>query len=236
MTTPTDYQAEQERISKVYQNWHGGAGLPLYAWHRRDVLQTDSDRTRVFAALICATIGPDLSDKRILDVGCGSGGFLRQLISWGATPSNLTGSELQQDRLDLARVQTAQGVTWHMGWLGSLPAGTMDLVCAHTVFSSILDDKLRQQLAGEMWQMLKPGGWIMVQDFRYNNPRNPNVRKVTRAELGRLWPGRQSHYRTTLLAPPLGRAVARAPYLLQDMLALVPPLRSHFVYMVRKDA
>jgi hypothetical protein len=76
----------------------------------------------------------------------------------------------------------------------------------------------------------------MVQDFRYNNPRNPNVRKVTRAELGRLWPGRQSHYRTTLLAPPLGRAVARAPYLLQDMLALVPPLRSHFVYMARKDA
>jgi hypothetical protein len=86
-----------------------------------------------------------------------------------------------------------------------------------------------------MWRAVKPGGWCMVFDFRYDNPRNPNVRKVTAAELRQYWPADQHHYRTVMLAPPIARRLARAPYLATELLAaLLPVLRSHFIFMARK--
>jgi SAM-dependent methyltransferase len=103
------------------------------------------------------------------------------------------------------------------------------------VFSSILDPGLRRALADQMWRALRPGGWVLVFDFRYDNPRNRNVRKVTRAELAAWWPGERSRYRTLLLAPPIHRLLARLPWMASDLLAAAaPPLRSHFMYMVQK--
>ncbi|QOY92615.1 class I SAM-dependent methyltransferase [Massilia sp. UMI-21] len=227
---------EHERIARIYRQWSGGRALRRYERLRPEVLQQSADRTRALGAMLRKTVGPNLAALRVLDVGCGTGSFLRQLIDWGASPHKLTGTELLPERLELARLRTAQGVHWHLGGLDSLADGSVDLVTAHTVFSSILDEATRQALAGDMWRMLRPGGWCMVFDFRYNNPRNRNVRKLTRAELDRLWPARERHYRTLLLAPPLARALAGLPGLVHEGLAaLLPPLRSHFVYMVRKD-
>jgi SAM-dependent methyltransferase len=228
-------QAEQERIKHVYRQWHGGAALARYAWHRPEIVRQSAARARTLATLLAGTVGRDLSAVRALDVGCGNGGFLRQLIDWGATPAHLAGTELQPDRLDHARVHTAPGVRWHLGGLDAFADGSMDLVSANTVFSSILDDDLRRVLAAEMWRVLRPGGWTLIFDFRYGNPRNPNVRKVGDVELLRFWPAERRQYRSLVLAPPLGRALAGLPWLLPELLAaLLPLLRSHFIYMARK--
>jgi len=237
MDTQPSQQAEQERIEDVYRNWHGGAALARYAWHRPEILQQVAARSRGFADLLSNTVGSDLSSVQVLDVGCGTGGFLRQMIDWGATPANLVGTELQQDRLDLAAPRTASGVRWHCGALTALPGASADLIAANTVFSSILDQEVRQQLAADMWRVLRPGGWSLVFDFRYNNPKNPHVRRVTRSELDSFWPGEHQQYRTLLLAPPISRALAGLPALVTETLATVaPPLRSHFIYMVQKKA
>ncbi|VXB54578.1 Methyltransferase domain-containing protein [Massilia sp. 9I] len=237
MDAHTDKQAEQDRIKEVYRRWHGGAALDRYAWHRPEILQQVAARSRAFAALLSETVGGDLSALKVLDVGCGTGGFLRQLIDWGADPDRLTGTELQQDRLDYARHYTAAEVSWRLGTLDAMGLRGQDLVSAQTVFSSILDDALRRELAAQMWRALRPGGWVLVFDFRYDNPRNRNVRKVTRAELQAWWPGERSRYRTLMLAPPIHRLLARAPWMASDLLAAVaPPLRSHFMYMVQKGA
>lgn len=229
-------EQEQERIRDVYRAWHGGAALARYAWHRPEILSQVAARSRGFAELLARTLGSDLGTLHMLDVGCGSGQFLRQLIDWGATPEYLTGTELQQDRLSYAQVHTAPGVHWHLGALTGLAPAAYDLVSAQTVFSSILDPLLRAELAAQMWQALRPGGWCLVFDFRYDNPRNHHVRKVTRGEMQSWWPGAQAHYRTLLLAPPLHRRLAWAPAVLCDLLtALVPLLRSHFLYMVQKQ-
>ena len=227
--------SEQERLAQVYRQWHGGGALPRYAWHRPEVLQQGAARARTFAAMFGRTVGHDLAPLRVLDVGCGSGKFLRQLIDWGARPANLTGTELLPDRLEAARAVTAGQVQWHLGELETVAGGGFDLITAHTVFSSVPDDATRAALAAAMWHKLRPGGWCLVFDFRYNNPRNPHVRKVTRAELARLFPGREACYRSLLLAPPLARLMSRLPPLVSDILvALAPPLRSHFVFMARK--
>jgi SAM-dependent methyltransferase len=229
-------EQEQQRIARVYRGWHGGAALARYAWHRPDVVFQHAMRTRVLARMLAATVGTDLGKVAAVDVGCGSGGFLRQLLDWGALPAQLTGTELQADRLELARPRTAQGVHWHCGPLSALPAASADLVSAHTVISSVLDGELRQRLAADMWRILKPGGWCLVFDFRYNNPRNAHVRKVTQRELDAYWPGHRRQYQTLLLAPPVGRALAALPALCTEALAAIaPPLRSHFMYMVQKE-
>lgn len=236
MGAQLDQKAEQDRIAGVYRGWHGGAALARYAWHRPDIVYQHAMRVRVLARVLASTVGTDLGKIRVVDVGCGSGGFLRQLIDWGATPAHLTGTEMQQERLDLARPRSAPEVKWHCGSLSALPAASADLVSAHAVLSSLLEPEMRQRLAADMWRVLKPGGWCLVVDFRYNNPRNPHVRKVTRAELHNYWPGHRPHYQTMLLVPPVGRALAALPALVSEALAaLVPPLRSHFVYMVQKE-
>jgi SAM-dependent methyltransferase len=235
MNAPHDNQAEQERIRAVYQQWSERPTAAQYAWHRPEILQQLAARSRIFAPMLAEALGTDLSSRRILDVGCGTGAFLRQLIAWGADPYKLTGTEFQQDRLDHASRHTAAGVQWHLGGLDCAATDSLDLVSAETVFSSILDGGLRCDLAAEMWRTVRPGGWCMVFDFRYNNPRNPNVRKVTLAELRRYWPAQQYKWRTVLLAPPIARRLARAPYLATELLAALPVLRSHFIFMARKN-
>ena len=236
MDAQLNHQAEQDRIASVYRGWHGGAALARYAWHRPDIVYQHAMRIRALARMLAATVGTDLGKVRVIDVGCGTGGFLRQLIDWGATPAHLTGTELQPERLELARVRSPSEVHWHTGPLSALPAASFDLVSAQTVISSVLDPDMRQRLAASMWRVLKPGGWCLVFDFRYNNPRNPHVRKVTRDELDGFWPGHRQQYQTLLLAPPVGRALAGLPALVSETLAaLAPPLRSHFIYMVQKE-
>lgn len=234
MTKPTP-QSEQERIRAVYRAWQGANALQEYAWHRPEIFQQIAARARTIGGLLAATIGPDLRHARVLDVGCGSGAFLRQLIGWGADPANLAGTEYQGELLEYAQRCSAAGVRWHLGDLDFAAPCSFDLVTANTVFSSILDDQARVALAQEMWRVLEPGGWCQIFDFRYDNPANPNVRKVTRAEVQSWWPASAWHYRTLVLAPPLSRRLARVPRLAAELLeTLVPPLRSHFVCMAQK--
>ena len=58
------------------------------------------------------------------------------------------------------------------------PPGSVDIVLASTVFSSLLDDAFQQRLAAAMWQWLRPGGGVLWYDFTVDNPRNPDVRGV----------------------------------------------------------
>ena len=140
-------QAEQDRINRIYRQWNADGAPARYAWHRQEILLQEADRARALAALLPVTIGANLSGIRAIDVGCGNGGFLRQLIDWGAHPADLAGTELQPDRLEHARVHTAPGVRWHHGQLEAFPDNSVDLVSAHTVFSSILDEDMRRALA-----------------------------------------------------------------------------------------
>src|SRR5690348_13416758 len=46
--------------------------------------------------------------RRILDVGCGYGGWLLEMMKWGADPHLLSGIDLSRERIDCARGRVPQ--------------------------------------------------------------------------------------------------------------------------------
>ena len=85
------------------------------------------------------------------------------------------------------------------------PTRSFDIVSQFTVFTSILSPELRRAIAAEMIRVTRPGGVVLWYDFRVNNPRNDQVRRVGARELRELFPGCEVHLRPTTLAPPVAR-------------------------------
>ena len=112
-----------------------------------------------------------IEGRRLLDVGCGTGDWLRTLIRWGCRPGDLAGIDLLPGRVDAARALCPAGVDLRQGDATALPYpdGAFDLVLQSTMFTSILDDGVRRRAAAEMLRVLRPGGSMIWYDFRVNN-------------------------------------------------------------------
>lgn len=173
---------------------------------------------------------------RILEVGCGSGVWIRDLIRWGAPPHNITGVELLPERAAVARRLSPDGVCVHCGDARVLgfPDCTFDMVIQSTVFTSILNEDVRRQLAQEMLRVLKPTGLILWYDFHVNNPRNPDVRGVAKREIHGLFKGCKIELRRITLAPPITRILAPLSWWACQFFSLIPVLCTHYLGTIRK--
>lgn len=173
---------------------------------------------------------------RALEIGCGSGGVLLQLLRLGFQPRNIAGNELQPELVERARETLPAATRIYAGDASDLALldGEFDIVIQSLVLSSILDDSFQQVLARRMWDLAKPGGGVLSYDFDYNNPANPDVRAVTIRRIRGLFPrGRITSWRLTL-APPLSRLVTRVHPALYTALNVLPFLRTHLLCWIEK--
>ncbi len=177
-----------------------------------------------------------LKDKRILDVGCGDGYWLREFIEWGASPENITGVDLLFDRVATARRLCAQGMSIHCGNAASLsfPNESFDVVMQCTMFTSVLDSQMRRLIAGEMSRVVKAEGFIIWYDYYVNNPRNPDVRGIRKREIAQLFPDCQIEIQKVTLAPPLARLVAPYSWLACYALERMKLFNTHYLAVIRK--
>jgi ubiquinone/menaquinone biosynthesis C-methylase UbiE len=179
-----------------------------------------------------------LSGKRILDIGCGSGGWLQRLIeTYGAEPEHCAGIDLLEERVAAARVALPL-IEWHVGSAHALPmaSASYDLILCFTVFSSILDDALCAAIAQEMWRVLAPSGFILWYDYTYNNPANRAVRAMPRSLVHSFFP--QGHIADTqrvTLAPPLARRIAPRAYWLASALERGKIMNTHLLMTIQKN-
>jgi SAM-dependent methyltransferase len=224
--------AEQTRLAEAQRRRAGAARDSWFDAAHRFALQ---DRERRVLTLLAREGFAPLAEARILDVGCGDGNWLRDLVTWGARPGNVFGVDLIADRVDRARRLVAPAVTVTQGDISALayPDRSFDIVIQSTVFSSILDDARRRRTASEMRRVVRPTGLIVWYDFHVDNPGNADVRAVRRAEILRLFPGCTVRMERLTLAPPLARAVAPISTLACELLALLPPLRTHTLAAIR---
>jgi ubiquinone/menaquinone biosynthesis C-methylase UbiE len=177
-----------------------------------------------------------LKEKKILEVGCGTGYWLREFIKWGALPENVTGIDLLADRISKARRLCPPAVRIQCASAAQLPFANerFNLVLQSTVFTSILDPDLKRRVAAEMMRVVKPEGVILWYDYYVNNPWNSDVRGVKRREIARLFPGCRIELERITLLPPLARFLAPYSYLSCYLLEKLPPLCTHYLGVIRK--
>jgi SAM-dependent methyltransferase len=173
-------------------------------------------------------------DQTALDVGCGGGWWLRELLRWGAGPEQLCGIDALPDAVAMARrVHPDLLVAAASADLLPFSNGSFDLVSQFTVFSSILDASLRRRAAAEMLRVLRPGGFVLWYDFTVN-PTNRETWGIGRREAIGLFGGCEVQVRRLTLAPPIARLIAPRSRLAAELLESVPVLRTHLLMLARK--
>jgi len=190
-------------------------------------------RERVLASLLRRHGWTDTQTLRAAELGCGSGTNLLTLLQLGFRAPQLCGVELLPERAGLARERLPAALELHQGDARQAPiaSASQDLVLAFTVFSSVLDDGLQAELATTAWRWLRPGGAVLMYDFAFDNPRNPDVRGVPLRRVRELFPQGRLDARRVTLAPPLARRLP--PWALPFFDAL-PWLRTHRLIHIRK--
>ncbi len=230
----TDVEREAERVRQAYRRRaERGLDARYEYWQPANVFVYQS-RERVLLSLLRSGGLLPLAGRRVLDVGCGDGRVLHDLVRYGADPTDLRGVDLLAERIERAR-ELLRGATFEVADAQQLPFddGSFDLVLGFTLLSSVTDEGARRGVAGEMKRVTRPGGLAVLYDF-WTNPLNRDARPLRRAEVRRLFAGRRVEFRGTTLAPPIVRALAPLPggWLACTALEVIPFLRTHYLAAV----
>jgi len=228
---------EVERIKKAYARRDQRGLRQVHSPFERPALFASQQRERVLVAMLKRHGFEQLHDKHILDVGCGYGDVLRRFIDYGASPENMAGIDLLEDRVERAK-RLHPNIEFQCASADNLPYGNkcFDIVMTFTVFTSILDQEMKMNVAREMLRVLKADGIILWYDYLMNNPRNPDVRGVGRKEIHRVFPGCTIYLRRVTLAPPLARWLVPRSWVVAYLLEKIPLLSTHYLGVIRKLA
>lgn len=229
--------SELERVRAYYERRGGEVSPETYSYSNPGMLFMLQERQRAVLATLRRYGLLPLAERRVLDVGCGSGGDLRDLVQWGADPRRLVGLDLMADRLRGA-VARSPHLHWLRGDAARLPFAdaSFDLVSQATLFTSILDAAVRSAIATEMRRVVRPGGLILWYDFWASNPSNRNARGIGGGEIRRLFPDCRIRLQRLTLAPPLARILAPRSLLACQLLAKLPLLRTHYLAAIERPS
>jgi SAM-dependent methyltransferase len=227
-------KTEEERIRAVYAN-RPMDDARYSCFSPGNLFITQECERRLLTLLKRYDFAP-LDKKKILEIGCGSGYWLREFIKWGAQPENIAGVDLLSHRVAEAKKRCPEAVQVQCGSAAELafPNNTFDVVLQFTVFTSVLDSGMKQQIASEMLRVVKSDGLILWYDYSVNNPWNSNVRGVKKQEISQLFPGCRIQLQRVTLAPPLLRLLAPYSWLACYLLGKVPWLCTHYLGVVWK--
>src|SRR6185369_15031541 len=131
--------AERQRLRVEYQR-RAQINSDLYSpWQPAEIFFKSGRKAVAAAMLNEARVFPRTGD-RCLEVGCGSGGWLADLISWGVRDSDLHGIDIDPVRIRRAK-EIWSAADLRVGDAADLPwdDGTFSLVISSTVFTSVLD-------------------------------------------------------------------------------------------------
>jgi ubiquinone/menaquinone biosynthesis C-methylase UbiE len=224
---------EEDRIKSAYAN---RCATSLYSWFNSGQLFRIQQLERQILTILRSRGTYPLTDKTILEIGCGNGYWLREFVKWGGCPNNITGVDLLQDRVARARELSPQKIEIQCANATSLALHdrSFDLVCQFTVFTSVLDWNTKKRMALEMLRVVKEAGTIIWYDYHTNNPRNRDVRGIRKQEIAELFPDCYIELQRVTLAPPLARFLAPYSWLTCYALEHVKIFNTHYLGVIRK--
>jgi ubiquinone/menaquinone biosynthesis C-methylase UbiE len=175
----------------------------------------------------------DISTVKMLDLGSGELFWTREFIKLGIEYQNCIGSDILLWRLKKGS-ESEQGVESVAASAAQLPfpSESFDLVTQMTMMTSVLDTGIRKEIVLEMKRVLKPGGYILWYDFRFNNPGNPYTRAIGRREIESLFYGLGLTCEKVTLLPQLARKLGVVLPGLLNFFSLFPILRTHYLALI----
>ena len=176
----------------------------------------------------------------ILDVGCGSGAGLLNFVRLGFGASSLSGVDISADRVAEAKAAVPSAdIRCESADQMSYADATFDLVSESTMFVLMPDESMAARIAAEMIRVTKPGGHIMLIDWRYSKPGSTVYKAVTPARIASLFNvGSATEIvarERGALVPPVGRRLSRLmPSLYFLVAAVFPPLVGQVTTVLKK--
>lgn len=157
-------------------------------------------RRHVFTRL--AALSGARPGDRVLDVGCGTGYFTRvmaEAVTPGGTALGVDPSRRVVERA--RRLTRAANCTFSDGIAEALeaPDGSYDVV-VNSLMIHHLPEALRSQAIGEMLRVLRPGGRLLIAEFR------PPTSRIGRRLVGAITSPAMEHNPVHLLEPMVREA------------------------------
>ena len=179
----------------------------------------------------------DRNKARILDVGCGSGAGLIQFLRLGFRPDQLSGIDISPERIDHAR-RSLPNVDFKCESAATMSyaGGAFDIVFESTMFVLLPSEDIAYSIAREMVRVTRPGGYLMLADWRYSKPGSDVYKAMTKKRIADLFGVGKT---TSLIArergalvPPLGRLLShRAP----SLYFMVPVSYTHLTLPTNRE-
>jgi len=227
-----------EETEAIRQRYERRKQLPentRYSYFNKGNLFIVQEKQRKLLDLLHRQGFRSLKEMKILEVGCGNGGWLRDFVQWGAHSENLYGIDLLKDR-----IEEAKKINPNFNFLCAnaekldFDDKSFDIVIVATCFTSILDAKMKKNIAREILRVVKIGGIILWYDFRFDNPWNPDVKGIEKKEIKELFGDCDYNFNLTTLLPPLTRRLAPLSLLACELLAKIPFLKTHYLVVIKK--
>lgn len=232
---------QREQIQKQwYKEYYGKTGLD-----RNDLRLNPGVLFQVLAAekafiLAVRQLEHNPARIKVLDVGCGVGGDAYQLLRVGYLPENITGIDVQPDRLDSAKrlypsMRLVHADATEMGFQD----GEFELVFESTMFATLPDDEVSSKIAGEMLRVCKAGGYLLLVDWWTPKHGDPSYKALTKSRLAALFKlgdeARLIGVYHGALVPPVGRFLSTYfPALYFPLARLFPFLVGQVAYLLQK--
>lgn len=225
-----------ERLRNVYaEREHRLVGRDIYSYFNMPYLFIIQQRQHAIFRFLRRYNFTEFEDYLILEMGCGMGGVLVELLQLEADPRKIFGVDILQDKLTVAHNRLPESPLINADGQ-NLPfrGSKFDLVLQFTAFSSVLDEQVKKNMASEMLRVLKPGGLILWYDF-WLNPFNKQTKGIRKPEIRRLFPGCSFEFHKITLAPPLARRLVPVSWILCMILEKLKVLNTHYLVGIRKD-
>lgn len=178
----------------------------------------------------------DLRESRVLDVGCGSGLELNNLIKFGAIPKNLFGIDIRHEAIFRAKA-TNPDINYIIADARYSPFknSVFDLVLQYTLFTSVLEEDFKKEIAREILRVLKISSLIIWYDFFLKRPFKKGVKSIGKKEIKKLFGDCNYYFYRITFIPPLARFLCPISHFLCCFFELLKLFNTHYLVGIKKN-
>jgi len=227
---------EQQKTQKWYQAYYEKKGADRnHVLNNPEVLFQWLAYKRCFVEAFRGTS----RGCKFLDVGGGGGAGILSLMELGFPQENVSMVDIQHDRVAEAQKRfPLADIRLEDACALSFADSQFDCVFQSTMFVQ-LEESTAENIALEMIRVAKPGGRIVLFDWRYDGGK-AGYTAVTKARVKRLFKTDSATrlervHRTGPLVPPLGRFLSKYAPSIYFCFSRLPVLTGLVAYVLIKD-